>query len=416
MTDRIIIGDALQSLKTLESESVHCCVTSPPYFGLRSYLEKDDPDKLLELGSEKTPEEYLEKMVIVFREVKRVLRSDAVLFLNMGDSYASGKGTCFNPGGGDCSLEANRKDKGAYPLDRGNKSTLSRSGLKPKDLIGMPWALAFALRDDGWWLRSDIIWAKPNPMPESVTDRPTKSHEYLFLLTKSANYYFDQEAVREPVAESTIGRGPVDFGGAKGRQYKTDIQPNDPNYRGGSEQWGRMFDYKESCKNGRNLRSVWTIPTEPTKDAHFATFPRKLVEPFIKAGTSERGACPQCLAPWVRVVEKRGGTTGKSWHDHNSDSEKGQSQGSHPGGVGAREAKAGNPYQVVSTGWRPSCSHGFDPIPSTVLDCFAGTGTTGRVARDLGRNFILIELNPKYLQFMENKVVDAFCQPEVVTL
>ena len=173
----------------------------------------------------------------------------------------------------------------------------------------IPSRVALALQADDWWVRQEIIWHKPNPMPESCTDRPTTAHEKVFLLTKAAKYYYDAEAVKEPVAESTVGRGPVDFGGAKGRNYNP--EKGDPNYRAGSEQWGRTFDHKESCKTGRNLRSVWTIPTQPFPEAHFATFPEKLVEPCIKAGFPEDGVV---LDPFFGS-----GTVGKVAHRYGRD-------------------------------------------------------------------------------------------------
>jgi len=221
--------------------------------------------------------------------VRRVLRDDGTLWLNLGDSYAGG-----GNGRGDKMTDKSRKqltNRGATG-QVGQVMAMPRPkdiGLKPKDLIGIPWRVAFALQADGWYLRQDIIWAKPNPMPESVTDRCTKSHEYIFLLSKNAKYYYDHNAVKEPVAASTIGRGKVDFGGAKGRGYKKDIAPDDPNFRNGSEQWGRTFDYTESCKNGRNRRDVWTVATKPYKEAHFATFPPELIRPCVLAGSPVGG-------------------------------------------------------------------------------------------------------------------------------
>lgn len=265
----IYCGSALEVLKSLPDQSVNCCVTSPPYFGLRDYGVDG------QIGLEITPEEYISKLVDVFREVKRVLRDDGVLWLNLSDSYATNRGYQVHNSIG-------AKD---HTYDKGMKA--ADIGLKPKDLIGIPWMAAFALRDDGWYLRQDIIWHKPNPMPESVTDRCTKSHEYIFLLSKSQKYFYDHEAIKEPVAKSTIVRGPVDFGGKKGREYNP--QKTDPNYRNGKEQWGRTFDYKESCKNGRNKRSVWTVSTKPFSGAHFATFPHDLIEPCILAGCPKGG-------------------------------------------------------------------------------------------------------------------------------
>jgi DNA modification methylase len=263
--NKIIQSEAIAGLQKLPDQSINCCVTSPPYWGLRDYGMPD------QIGLEATPEEYIEKLVAVFREVKRVLRDDGTLWVNMGDSYASG---AMTPHAGQ------RKDR-----DQSGMSGIIRKptvGLKQKDLVGIPWMLAFALRAYGWYLRQDIIWSKPNPMPESVTDRCTKAHEYIFLLSKSHKYYFDQDSIKQPPAESTIGRGAVSFGGEKGRNYKPDY--SDPNFRNGSDQWGRMYQYKDGDVN---RRSVWTVATKPFKEAHFATFPEELIIPCIKAG------CPQ---------------------------------------------------------------------------------------------------------------------------
>jgi len=222
-------GDVRDVLPTLDAKSVQCVITSPPYWGLRDYGVKG------QIGLEPTPDDYVQTMVKVFREVTRVLRDDGTLWLNMGDSYASSPAGNF---GGDMPAPA---DGGRYRANK-PKMDYGASGLKPKDLVGIPWRVAFALQADGWYLRSDIIWHKPNPMPESVTDRPTKSHEYLFLLTKSPRYYYDTDAVREPSVEQAAGR---------------------------------------------NLRSVWTINPQPFSEAHFATFPTALVEPCIKAGSTK---------------------------------------------------------------------------------------------------------------------------------
>jgi DNA modification methylase len=274
----------------MPAESVQCCVTSPPYWGLRDY----DCDG--QLGLEATPEEFVSGLVKVFQELRRVLRDDGTVWLVIGDSFASGKGTCYNPGGGSSSLGKERKEAGVHPLDRGNKSTLEKSGLKPKDLVGIPWRVAFALQADGWWLRQDIIWAKPNPMPESVTDRCTKSHEYIFLLTKSARYYMDMDAIREPFnyPERTYS--------ANTTNHKTAALAEQGNRSTAGLHDGRT-QYGDP-QAGRNRRSVWTIPTAPYKGAHFATFSPDLIRPCILAGTSEKGCCSKCGKPWIRVVEK----------------------------------------------------------------------------------------------------------------
>jgi len=392
MSDVIYIGDALEVLKTLESESVQCCVTSPPYYGLRDYgtaqWQGGDPECAHigmesrtvsggegkqysnkgsnrvysgncacgairidnQIGLEKTPMEYIEKMVDVFREVKRVLRGDGTLWLNIGDSYAgSGKGG--NPENSEWKgFIGNTAREAAATVPSGEKRT--PVDLKPKDLIGIPWRLAFALQADGWWLRQDIIWHKPNPMPESVTDRCTKSHEYIFLLTKSAKYFYDQNAVREDAKYSTNERV---------ARVKESHKSNPDNVKNGLRQrkpagWdtrqgahgafhreGRTPDieYTTSTSMTRNSRSVWTIATSPYKEAHFATFPEAIPEICIKAGSKEG---------------------------------------------------------------------------DTILDPFAGSGTVGKVARDLNRHFIMIELNEKYIELQKKRSVDLFCQPEVIAL
>jgi DNA modification methylase len=362
----IFEGDCREVMATMEPESVHCVVTSPPYWGLRDYgtatwaggdagcdhkgapLASSSSSSLAgyssehvkvrtntmpmgatcrkcgatridaQLGLEQTPEEYVAVMVAVFREVRRVLRADGTLWLNLGDSYATGAGAVGDrPGGGAqgdvWSGAGPRGTRGGSskqphtgaaigPMTQPNRMPLP--GLKPKDLVGIPWRVAFALQADGWYLRSDIIWAKPNPMPESVTDRPTKSHEYLFLLSKSARYFWDADAVREP-STGTPGVGKMSF--------RADI--------GAGGVW--RDEERTGDVSQRNIRSVWTIATAPYPGAHFATFPQKLVEPCIKAGCPEGG---------------------------------------------------------------------------TVLDPFAGTGTVGLVAQRLSRRAVLIDLNADYLR------------------
>jgi DNA modification methylase len=372
----IKIGDCREVLKTIPEKSVHCCVTSPPYYGLRDYGVDG------QIGLEESPNEYVNELVKVFSEVKRVLRDDGTLWLNLGDSYSgSGKGQYK-----DGEHDPKKKKTDGMKLESGN----CPSGFKPKDLIGIPWRVAFALQADGWYLRSDIIWSKPNPMPESVTDRPTKAHEYVFLLSKSEKYFYDNEAVKEPVAESTIGRGKVTFGGAKGRAYTPSKE--DPNYRNGSEQWGRVFDYTESCKNGRNRRSVWNIPTKPYSGAHFATFPLDLIDPCIKAGTSEKGCCPECGAPWVRDTEVIGQVKQKWGATERPDCRPGNENGKGDKGI-----RSGMINVKKTIGWRPSCTcNAGVPIPCTVLDPFGGSGTVGEWCRHHQRDAMLIELNPEY--------------------
>jgi len=256
--NQIICGDCLDVLKELPDGAVDCCVTSPPYWGLRDYGVEG------QLGLEKTPEEYVAKMVEVFREVRRVLKPEGTLWLNLGDSYNGSGGA-----GGDYNTGGLKEGQPKY----GRKDTPT---LKPKDLVGIPWMVAFALRADGWWLRQDIIWAKPNPMPESVTDRCTKSHEYIFLMSKSAKYYYDNDAIREPHAEPLRGK----------KKHESDNPHNAPKESMAIRWTPEVREYNPA---GRNKRSVWTVNTHSFSEAHFATFPPKLIEPCILGGCPEGG-------------------------------------------------------------------------------------------------------------------------------
>lgn len=339
-------GDALEALRGLPSESVHCCVTSPPYWGLRDYGIEG------QIGLEKTPEEYVSKMVEVFREVKRALRDDGTLWLNLGDRYMGSWGNYAPTGkGGQRPKNTERWQRRAYEgkADWRPPTSNKYEGLKPKDLVGIPWRVAFALQADGWYLRSDIIWAKPNPMPESVTDRPTKAHEYVFLLAKAKRYFYDADAIREPHVRPLHAPGNKTHNGRLTASMGHFEEPN--------RIWGNP--------SGRNKRSVWTITTKPFPEAHFATFPTALVEPMILAGTSPK-ACPHCRAPWKRVAE-------------------------------ASSLKAG---------FRPtcSCSDNDGSGRCVVLDPFLGSGTTLLVARRLGRSGIGIELNPDYCAMASRRI------------
>jgi len=254
MTNEIHLGDCIEGMRTLPAKSVNTCVTSPPYYGLRDYGNDG------QIGLEETPEAFVQKLVEVFREVKRVLRDDGTLWLNLGDSYARnpakvGKG---HPKIGKQSTNNGSLNKYQSPIP---------IGLKEKDIIGIPWRVAFALQADGWYLRQDIIWHKPNPMPESVTDRCTKAHEYIFLLSKSAKYYFDSEAVKEC---GVVSAGTKGAKGSVERFETLGVNSRPPEYK--------VYD------GTRNKRSVWTITTKPYKGAHFATYPEDLIVPCIKAG------------------------------------------------------------------------------------------------------------------------------------
>jgi DNA modification methylase len=324
MTAQIIIGDCIEVLRTLPEESIHCCVTSPPYWGLRDYGVGG------QIGQEPTPEEFTAKLVEVFREVRRVLRAGGTLWVNLGDSYAANRSY---------QVTDNKH------IDVGNNgSSRVPCGLKPKDLIGIPWRVAFALQADGWFLRKDIIWAKPNGMPESVRDRPTSSHEYVFLLSKSETYIYNYEAVRLPALPSSVSRleqhveaqlGSIRANGlgntngamkAVGR--KSDKQRgHSRRHDGFNDRWDAMEKEKQQ-ENGSALRSVWWISPAQTNDAHFAVMPSNLAATCILAG-------------------------------------------SRPG--------------------------------DTILDPFGGSGTTGMVATELGRSSILIELNPKYAELCRKR-------------
>jgi DNA modification methylase len=345
MTVSILKGDCREVLRTLPDESVHCVVTSPPYFGLRDYGVAG------QIGLEPTPDAFVAELVGLFRDVRRVLRTDGTVWLNLGDSY-SGSGRGGNPDAG-TKQGTNRGSQTVGVLyGRENESAagervrmraqfdaLKASGLKQKDLIGVPWLTAFALRADGWYLRQDIIWSKPNPMPESVRDRCTKAHEYIFMLTKSARYYYDGAAIAEPASENSHG-GSTPNAGAKAAARKDGgalgltVTQRDKQrghgrrHAGFNDRWDAM-ERAEQCSGTRNKRSVWSVGTQPFPDAHFATFPPSLIEPCIKAGC---------------------------------------------------------------------------PAGGTVLDPFGGAGTTGLVADRFGRNAILIELNHDYAAMAERRI------------
>ncbi|MDH2013437.1 site-specific DNA-methyltransferase [Pseudomonas juntendi] len=292
---RILVGDCIEMMRTLPDQSVHTCITSPPYFGLRDYGVDG------QIGLEASPREFIESLVAVFREVRRVLRNDGTLWMNLGDSYASG-----GRGGG-----------GRYMSERGDGAWQGKgdatgwrsapAGWKHKDMLGLPWRLAIALQDDGWYLRQDIIWHKPNPMPESIKDRCTKAHEYLFLLSKSPRYYFDQAAIREPAAASSVARWGQDIDSQPGSNRQPG-KTNGPMKAVGASRrnsFARNTKYTEgehgqtgqhrtnradiAYDETRNKRSVWTVATASFKGAHFATFPPDLIRPCVLAGSPRGG-------------------------------------------------------------------------------------------------------------------------------
>lgn len=355
---RILIGDCIEQMKKLPDSSVHCCVTSPPYYGLRNYGMDG------QVGLEDTPEAYVAKLVDVFREVRRVLRDDGTLWLNLGDTYAANRTYQVHQTKG-------HKD---HTFEAGSKVPF---GLKPKDMIGIPWRVAFALQADGWWLRNEIIWNKTAPMPESCQDRCTKAHEHIFLLAKARSYYFDNEAIREPVKPSS------------GRNVHI------PNY---SIEEGKRINAEgknyEIIK-GANKRDVWTVPPKSFAEAHFATYPPDLIRPCVLAGTSEQGCCAKCGAPWEREKERV------------------QVTRERPNSLTKRSGEPGTgnfcPNDVAGTEtihyrWVPSCDCNAECVPCTILDPFFGAGTTGVVAMNHGRNAIGCELNPAYAAIAEKRI------------
>ncbi len=380
MTVRILKGDCRELLRSLPAESVHCVVTSPPYWGLRDYGVAG------QIGLEGSFAGYVEIMRNVFGEVRRVLRSDGTLWLNLGDSYAANGVSGLNV------------SKSSDTFHGGNCDTRLRNvkqvpaGLKPKDLCGIPWRVAFALQADGWYLRSDIIWSKPNPMPESVTDRPTKAHEYLFLLAKSERYFYDAEAIKEEATPGSHTTTEKSFGTQAAGAV---VRPSGNQIPGSTFSWG----------DTRNRRSVWEIATSPFPEAHFATFPPSLVEPCIKAGTSEKGCCAKCGAPWVRKVEYEE-AVGRTINDGN-----GYVLPKASGNIDkltryrANSGFTPNFHRPSKTiGFSPSCSCKAAVVPATCLDPFFGAGTTGLVADRLGRDCIGIELNPQYAEMAERRL------------
>jgi len=371
---------ASASAMPLADESVQTCVTSPPYWGLREYAGESGvrwrDGTVHPLGLEPTPEIFVEHMVEVFREVKRVLRPDGTLWLNLGDSYNAGTVAQSRP--------SQSADVGGWTTRSGAAAGANRThapSLKVKDLVGIPWRVAFALQADGWYLRSDIIWAKPNPMPESVTDRPTKAHEYIFLLSKSPRYYFDADAVRE------ASKRPGEYPG--GDYAGRDIDDENVN---------RGWLNKTGVPVARNIRTVWDIATQPYAGAHFATFPEAIPERCIKAGSAST-ACGICGAPWERVT----------------DIEYVKSPAHGAGSVVGRHYETGsNNYDgagmprlnkhVTTTGWQPTCEHDDDSGTSLILDPFNGSGTTGRVAQRLSRDYVGLDTSREYLEMAVERV------------
>ncbi len=393
-------GDVRDKLSELPDKHVQTVVTSPPYWGLRSYLPDEHEDKRFEVGLEPTPELYVQNMVEIFREVRRVLRDDGTLWLNLGDSYAgSGRGAWDNP---------SNNVKETYIPKMKDYKHISKIpfGLKPKDIIGIPWRVAFALQADGWWLRSAIPWLKNSAMPESVTDRPSSALEYFFLLSKSKKYFYDAEAIRIPGA---VPAGTKAAKGSAERASQHGVNARPPEYKtySGTRNRRNTDWFMESIKdildgkNGTLLHDENGLPVaifcnpQPYPEAHFATFSPLLITPMIKAGTSPR-ACEVCGAPWERVVIRKGQKPGR---DRN-----------HGGRTDGRARPAQwvgrqNPTTTVTTGWQPTCKCNNEGRGQCiVLDPFAGSGTTLWVAEHHGRDSIGIELFEEYVKLIEKRM------------
>jgi DNA modification methylase len=377
MTWGLINADVIEGLRRLPDASVHCVVTSPPYLWQRDYQCEG------QIGKENSIEEYILRLMGVFAEVRRVLRPDGTLWVNIGDGYAND-----TKWGGRSGNRNTNSDLGGYQRAR------RKSGIPSKSLMAIPARFQVAMIDAGWICRNEIIWHKPTSRPECVQDRCSRDHEQVFLFSKSPKYYYDPEAVKQPASPKTV-------------TVKTSPVKGDGNGSAGD----RLNVYQD--RNGRyyveerNLRTVWSIPAEPSDELHYAAFPSALPELCIQAGTSEKGCCAKCGGPWVRVIERR--DTGRrqkmadSW-------ETGSGRHGSFHRSGREKGKTGVPVMVnVTTGWRPSCKceDAGDPVDCVVLDPFAGKSTTGGVALRLGRRFIGIELSSEYCQMSERRLREA---------
>jgi DNA modification methylase len=413
---KIIQGDCIKSLRALPEESIHTCVTSPPYFGLRDYGAGSE-----EIGQEDTVDAYVEKMVEVFREVRRVLRDDGTLWLNLGDSYMAQKGVSPPPQ----SIGGQRD----MPKDFVPGNRKEQRGLKHKDLIGIPWRVAFALQADGWWLRQDIVWNKPNPMPESVQDRCTRAHEYIFMFSKKAHYYYDHEAIKEPAQNwGTRDRSEM-------RDGTTDPKLKHHGLKGKEWEENPM----------KNKRSVWTVNTKGYKGAHFAVYPKELITPCVRAGTSKGGCCSECGMPYqrnivdpianlepVEAIERKGVMLTPEdsalvlWLEQNGGDYRisiaGEKHADNwqdvPFGNGRRSQLESKGYTLFHWGvnkktdeWKPGCTcslkkDGVQSTRCTVLDPFNGSATTGVVALNEDCHYIGLELNPEYIELSHKRIAE----------
>lgn len=424
----LLIGDVRVRLKEIPDNSIHCAVTSPPYYSLRDYSvcecilnieKKPDPKcpfckgtgKIEEvsekqLGQESTPQEYVDNLVQVFHILKDKLMDTGCFWLNIGDCYS---------GAGSGQQETGQRYLGEHYGNKGQRTNVQ--GIKPKNLIGIPWRVAFAMQNDGWYLRCDNIWAKMNnAMPENVKDRPSRNHEYIFLFSKSEEYFYDFMAVRREAKPQSIERTKYAIN-KFGAQAETGARLG-KGIKGGNP--GNMVDLSQ----GANLRSVWAINPKCYQESHFATFPEELVETCIKAGTSEKGCCPICKEPWARVVEQidifeevsvdRVVRQGKLGEKDGKCIMLGEGSSNSLLRTTAKWRAKGydhdHPFPPKATlGWQPTCEHTQieekELLPCVVLDPFGGSGTVGWVARRPGRDSVLIELNPQYADLIKKRTM-----------
>ncbi len=363
----VIKGDCIESLKKLDDQSINTCITSPPYWGLRNY---NDEEK--QLGMEDTPEEFVENLVKVFREVKRVLRNDGTVWLNLGDSYGQQKGKGFNANAKEGYIVSRRKE-----LQKKQGNINVKTNLPPKNLIGIPWRVALSLQQDGWYLRQDIIWHKPNPMPESIKDRCTKAHEYIFLLSKRPKYYFDNEAIKE----DCVGKDERKWADSYEKAGSIKQGETNANIK-------RTKRYSKDGSFKRNKRSVWTVTTKPFKGAHFATFPMDLIEPCVLAACPEK-ICVACNKPYVRAMQR----------PKQLEVERNKRSGLDDRKVGGVLDKQNKENPPIDLGVQKQCDCETNETKSgVVLDPFAGSGTTGIVAASSDRDATLLELNEDYIK------------------
>ena len=406
VTAQLVPGNALEVLRGMEAESVDCVVTSPPYWNLRSY--GDLPG---EMGREPTIAEYVERMVEVFREVRRVLKKSGTCWVNISDSYASGKGTCYNPGGGPQS-GIPIADKSRFPLDRGSIRTLARDSLKPKDRCGIPERLVLALQADGWWWRDEIIWHKPAPMPMSRKDATTPAHEKIYLLTKAARYWSDFGALATPASPNTHARISQNLADQRGSfRAAGGNKTNGPMKAVIAGSTRKLAEAGSGIAGNRSFeaalalpvatahpRSVWTFSTAGFSGAHFATFPPELARRCILAGCPPM-VCAKCGVPFVPQMKRTTRPHPNRWSKQ-ADAEQFDKTGNayKPGG------SLGVAHSVEHLGYAPACQCDATTQPGLVLDLFVGSGTTCAVALSLGRNSIGIDLNPEYLELARKRI------------